>query len=164
MGIKLTDSQSGVLNPMVINIIRNFPECDNVAWGARTLEGADQQASEWKYISVRRTALFIETSLLQGLEWVVFEPNGEPLWAQIRTTAGNFLHNLYLKEAFQGNTPQDAYFVKCDRTTMTQNDIDNGRVNIVVGFAPLKPAEFGSSKSNKWQGRWGVRETFLCPE
>jgi len=140
--IKLTDTQSGVLNPMGINTIRNFPEFGNVAWGARTFEGADQQDSEWKYIPVRRTALFIESSLSQGLRWVAFEQNGEPLWAQICTVVGNFLHALFLQEAFQGNTPQQAYFVKCDRTTMTQNDIDNGRVNIVIGFAPLKPAEF----------------------
>ena len=91
-------------------------------------------------------------------------PNGEPLWVQVRTGVGAFMYTLFQQGAFQGNTPQQAYFVKCDLTTMTQNDIDNGIVNIVVGFAQLKPAEFGSSKSNNWQDRWGVRETFLCPE
>ena len=138
----LTDGDNGRLNPMGINAIRNFPIFGNIAWGARTLDGADQKASEWKYIPVRRTALFIEESLFQALKWVVFEPNDEPLWAQIRLNLGAFMHNLFRQGAFQGTTPQAAYFVKCDKETTTQNDIDLGVVNIVVGFAPLKPAEF----------------------
>ena len=120
----------------------NFPIFGNIVWGARTLDGADQNASEWKYISVRRTALYIEESLYQGLKWVVFEPNDEPLWAQIRLNVGAFMNNMFRLGAFQGQTPRDAYFVKCDHETTTQNDVDLGVVNIIVGFAPLKPAEF----------------------
>lgn len=142
LAASLTDLENGALNPLGINAIRNFPIFGNVSWGARTLEGADQQASEWKYIPVRRTALFIEESLFQGLKWVVFEPNDEPLWSQIRLNVGAFMHNMFRQGAFQGSSPQEAYFVKCDSETTTQNDIDLGVVNIVVGFAPLKPAEF----------------------
>jgi phage tail sheath protein FI len=140
--VKITDLENGGLNPIGINTLRNFPVYGNVAWGARTLDGADQKASEWKYISVRRTALFIEESLFQGLKWVVFEPNDEPLWAQIRLNVGAFMHNLFRQAAFQGTTPKEAYFVKCDKETTTQTDVNLGLVNIVVGFAPLKPAEF----------------------
>ncbi len=139
---KLTDLENGGLNPFGINVLRTFPVFGDVVWGARTLEGADIQASEWKYIPVRRTALFLEESLFQGLKWVVFEPNDESLWAQIRLNVGAFMHNLFVQGAFQGNTPAKAYFVKCDSETTTQNDIDLGVVNIAVGFAPLKPAEF----------------------
>jgi phage tail sheath protein FI len=113
-----------------------------VVWGARTLRGADQLADEWKYVPVRRTALFIEESLYRGTQWIVFEPNDEPLWAQIRLNVGAFMNSLFRQGAFQGITPKDAYFVKCDKETTTQNDIDRGIVNIIVGFAPLKPAEF----------------------
>ena len=107
-----------------------------------TLRGADQLASEWKYLPVRRLALFLEESLFRGSQWVVFEPNDEPLWAQIRLNAGAFMQGLFRQGAFQGSSPRDAYFVKCDKETTTQNDINLGIVNIVVGFAPLKPAEF----------------------
>jgi len=113
-----------------------------VAWGARTLRGADAYGDEYKYIAVRRTALFIEESLYRALKWVVFEPNDEPLWGQIRLNVGAFMHNLFRQGAFQGTTPKDAYFVKCDKETTNQTDINNGVVNILVGFAPLKPAEF----------------------
>jgi phage tail sheath protein FI len=139
---KLTDAQNGTLNPLGVNCLRSFPVYGNIVWGARTLAGADQLASEWKYIPVRRTALFIEESLYRGTQWVVFEPNDEPLWAQIRLNVGAFMHDLFAKGAFQGTSPKDAYFVKCDKETTTQNDIDKGIVNILVGFAPLKPAEF----------------------
>jgi phage tail sheath protein FI len=139
---QLTDRENGGLNPLGINVLRTFPIFGNIAWGARTLEGADQQASEWKYVPVRRTALFLEESFFQGLKWVVFEPNDEGLWAQIRLNVGAFMQNLFRQGAFQGNTPAKGYFVKCDSETTTQNDIDLGVVNIVVGFAPLKPAEF----------------------
>jgi Bacteriophage tail sheath protein len=91
---------------------------------------------------VRRLALFLEESIYSGIQWAVFEPNAEPLWAQIRLNVGTFLHKLFCEGAFQGRTPRDAYFVKCDATTTTQNDIDTGLVNVVIGFAPLKPAEF----------------------
>ena len=123
-------------------MLRNFPVFGNISWGARTLDGADLQASEWKYIPVRRIALFIEESLFRGTQWVVFEPNDEPLWAQIRLNVGAFMHSLFRQGAFEGKSPRDAYLVKCDSETTTQDDINKGIVNILVGFAPLKPAEF----------------------
>ena len=140
--IMLTNDENGVLNPKAVNCIRNFPTYGTIVWGARTLQGNDERGSEWKYVPVRRTALFLEESLYRALKWVVFEPNDEPLWAQIRLNVGAFLHDLFRQGAFQGKTPQDAYFVKCDKETTTQNDINLGIINIVVGFAPLKPAEF----------------------
>jgi uncharacterized protein len=142
LSVKLTDGENGQLNPLGINCLRAFPVIGRVVWGARTLRGADQLADQWKYIPVRRLALFLEESLYRGTQWVVFEPNDEPLWAQIRLNVGAFLHNLFRQGAFQGTTPREAYFVKCDKETTTQNDINLGIVNIVVGFAPLKPAEF----------------------
>ena len=142
LSVSLTDAENGELNPLGINCLRAFPVGGRVVWGARTLRGADQLADEWKYLPVRRTALFIEESLYRGTQWVVFEPNDEPLWSQIRLNVGAFMHGLFRQGAFQGQTPRDAYFVRCDKTTTTQNDIDNGIVNIEVGFAPLKPAEF----------------------
>ena len=140
--IRLNDLENGNLNVNGINVLRSFPIFGPLGWGARTLDGADQKASEDKYIPVRRTALYIEESLYQGLKWVVFEPNDEPLWSQIRLNVGAFMNNLFRLGAFQGATARDAYFVRCDKETTTQNDIDRGIVNIVVGFAPLKPAEF----------------------
>ncbi len=142
LSVPLTDDENGELNPLGINCLRTFPAAGRVVWGARTLRGNDQLADEWKYIPVRRTALFIEESLYRGTQWVVFEPNDEPLWAQIRLNVGSFMHNLFRQGAFQGKTPKEAYFVKCDKETNPQNDIDRGIVNIMVGFAPLKPAEF----------------------
>jgi hypothetical protein len=138
---RLSDPENGVLNPRAVNTIRVFPS-GIVNWGARTMDGDDAFASEYKYIPVRRLALFIEESLYRGLTWVVFEPNDEPLWAQIRLNVGSFMQNLFRKGAFQGATPHEAYFVKCDSETTTQNDRNLGIVNIWVGFAPLKPAEF----------------------
>jgi uncharacterized protein len=140
--IRLTDGQNGILNPRGVNCLRTFPAAGRVVWGARTLMGDDDLASQWAYLPVRRTALFIEESLYRGSQWVVFEPNDEKLWAQIRLTLGSFMHGLFRQGAFQGTTPQQAYFVKCDGETTTQADIDRGIVNIIVGFAPLKPAEF----------------------
>lgn len=140
--VGMTDLENGELNPLGVNCLRTLPAAGNVVWGSRTLRGDDKLASEWKYIPVRRTALFIEESLFRGTQWVVFEPNDEPLWAQIRLNVGAFMHNLFRQGAFQGKTPQQAYLVKCDSETTTQNDINLGVVNIVVGFAPLKPAEF----------------------
>jgi phage tail sheath protein FI len=138
----LTDPQNGALNPIGVNCLRSFPVYSNICWGARTLDGADAQASEWKYVPVRRLTLFIEESLYRGTKWVVFEPNDEPLWAQIRLNVGAFMHTLFRQGAFQGTTPREAYLVKCDRETTPQADIDIGIVNILVGFLPLKPAEF----------------------
>jgi len=142
VSVPLNDRENGVLNPFAVNCIRNFNVYGTIVWGARTLQGNDQLGSEWKYIPVRRTALFIEESLFRALKWVVFEPNDEPLWSEIRLNVGAFMQNLFRQGAFQGQTPTDAYFVKCDNETTTQNDINLGIVNIVVGFAPLKPAEF----------------------
>jgi phage tail sheath protein FI len=139
---KMTDAENGELNPLGVNCLRTFPVYGQVLWGARTLVGADAEANSWKYVPVRRTALFLEQSLYQGTQWVVFEPNDEPLWASIRLNLGSFMQTLFLQGAFQGTTPAQAYFVKCDSETTTQTDIDNGIVNILVGFAPLKPAEF----------------------
>jgi uncharacterized protein len=138
----LTDDENGDLNPLGINSLRTFPLIGTVVWGSRTLRGADALADQWKYIPVRRVALFIEETLYRGLKWVVFEPNDEPLWSQIRLNVGAFLNGLFRQGAFQGTTPAQAYFVKADAETTTQDDIDRGIVNIVVGFAPLKPAEF----------------------
>lgn len=138
----LTDAENGQLNPLGINCLRNLPTIGHVIWGARTMEGSDALASQWKYVPVRRLALFLEESLYRGTKWVVFEPNDEPLWAQIRLNIGAFMQNLFRQGAFQGKSPREAYFVKCDRETTTQADINLGIVNIIVGFAPLKPAEF----------------------
>src|SRR5271165_495837 len=141
--VELKDDDSGTLNPVGINCLRSFPPVNGrVIWGARTLRGADQLADDYKYVPVRRLALFLEESLFRGTQWVVFEPNDEPLWAQIRLNVGAFMHDLFVQGAFQGSTPQAAYFVKCDSESTTQTDINLGVVNIVVGYAPLKPAEF----------------------
>ncbi|MGW0522249.1 phage tail sheath family protein [Crossiella sp. NPDC003009] len=140
--VKLTDTEHGRLNPLGLNCLRSFPVTGNVVWGARTLAGADRLADQWKYLPVRRLALFVEESLYRGTQWVVFEPNDEPLWSSVRLNVGAFMNNLFRQGAFQGQTPQQAYLVKCDRENNPQNDIDRGILNILVGFAPLKPAEF----------------------
>jgi phage tail sheath protein FI len=153
LSVSLTDAENGELNPLAVNCLRVLPPAGRVIWGARTLQGDDRLASEWKYIPVRRTALFIEESLYRGLKWVVFEPNDEPLWAQIRLNVGAFMQNLFRQGAFQGRTAGEAYFVKCDKETTTQNDIDLGIVNVLVGFAPLKPAEFVIIKIQQMAGQ-----------
>jgi phage tail sheath protein FI len=142
LAVKLTDAQNGVLNPLGINCLRSFPIYGNIAWGGRTLEGADAMASDWKYLAVRRTTLMIEESLFRGTKWVVFEGNDEKLWAKIRLNVGAFMMSLFRQGAFQGTDPKQAFYVKCDKETTTQDDINKGIVNIEVGFAPLKPAEF----------------------
>jgi phage tail sheath protein FI len=140
--IEMTDAENGLLNPLGINCLRSFPIFGRIVWGARTLRGADAATDEYKYVPVRRFALFLEETLYRNTQWVVFEPNDEPLWSQIRLNIGAFMQDLFRQGAFQGDTPQKAYFVKCDSETTTQSDIDHGIVNILVGFAPLKPAEF----------------------
>ena len=135
----ISDAQSEALNAAGINMIRKFPNIGIVPWGARTLAGQDTQ---WQYIPVRRLMLYVEQSLFQGTQWVVFEPNGPPLWAGVRQSVDGFLQNLFAQGALAGQTPDQAYFVKCDATTMTQADILNGVLNIVVGIAPVFPAEF----------------------
>ncbi|TMP90683.1 MAG: phage tail sheath family protein [Verrucomicrobia bacterium] len=153
LSVSLNDGENGELNPLGINCLRSMPAAGRVVWGARTLQGDDRLASEWKYIPVRRTALFLEESLYRGTQWVVFEPNDEPLWAQIRLNIGAFMQSLFRQGAFQGKTPREAYFVKCDSETTTQTDIDHGIVNILVGFAPLKPAEFVIIKIQQLAGQ-----------
>jgi uncharacterized protein len=142
MTYQLTDPENGLLNPLGLNCFRTFPVYGSVLWGARTLAGADALASQWKYVPVRRMALFLEESLYRGLKWAVFQPNDEALWAAIRLNVGSFMQTYFQKQAFQGQTPDQAYFVKCDSETTTQTDINNGIVNVLVGFAPLQPAEF----------------------
>ncbi len=142
MDLRLTDFENGVLNPLGINCLRVLPVYGSVVWGARTLDGADQAGSEWKYTPIRRLALMLEESLFRGTQWVVFEPNDEPLWARIRLNVGAYLMGLFRQGAFQGANPRDAFYVKCDAETTTQADRNLGIVNIQVGFAPLKPAEF----------------------
>ena len=142
LAVKLTDLENDRLNPIGVNVLRTFPTFGPLSWGARTLDGADRQASQWKYVPVRRTALFIEASLYEGLKWAVFEPNDEPLWSQIRLSATSFMNDLFRQGAFQGATPDQAYLVKCDHDTTTLADVDQGVVKVLIGFAPLKPAEF----------------------
>jgi phage tail sheath protein FI len=151
--VKMNDPENGRLNVEGVNCLRNFRAFGNVVWGARTLAGSDQMGSEWKYVAVRRFALFLEESLYRGTQWVVFEPNDEPLWAQIRLNIGAFLQGLFRQGAFQGRSRAEAYFVKCDKETTTQNDINRGIVNIEVGFAPLKPAEFVIIKIQQIAGK-----------
>jgi phage tail sheath protein FI len=142
LSLRMSDEENGRLNPIAVNCLRTLPVAGNVIWGARTMAGDDASASQWKYVPVRRLALFIEESLFRGTQWVVFEPNDEPLWAQVRLNVGAFMHTLFRQGAFQGTTAKDAYFVKCDKDTNPQADIDRGILNVIVGFAPLKPAEF----------------------
>jgi phage tail sheath protein FI len=154
MEYALTDPENGVLNPKAVNCLRLFPTYGAVSWGARTLVGANDNAdSDWRYVPVRRLALFIEESLYRGTKWAVFEPNDEPLWGQLRMNVGAFMHDLFRQGAFAGKSPRDAYLVKCDRDTTTQSDINNGVVNVLIGFAPLKPAEFVFLKIQQLAGQ-----------
>jgi phage tail sheath protein FI len=139
---RMTDMRQGTLNPLGVNVLRSFPGSGTVVWGARTTVTNNSAFEQWRYVPVRRTALFIEQTLLRNLGWVVFEPNDEPLWAAIRLSIENFMLSLFRQGAFQGLTPRQAFLVQCDSTTTRQTDIDLGIVNIVVGFRPLKPAEF----------------------
>jgi phage tail sheath protein FI len=138
----LTDADGGKLNPAGINSLRNFPATGTVVWGARTLKGTDVPASDWKYIPVLRLAYTIEESVVRGIKWATFEPNDQALWAQIELSVNAFMQTLFTQGAFQGTMPPQAYFVRCDNSTTTPADIENGIVNIVIGFAPMNPAEF----------------------
>ena len=140
--LDLTDPQIGVLGARAINCIRHVAQFGDVVWGDRTLAGSDQAASDWTYVSVRRLALYIEQSLYDGTQWAVFEPNNAQLWAQLRSSVGAFMQTLFVQGAFQGTTPAQAYFVKCDISNNPQSSIDQGVVNILVGFAAVRPAEF----------------------
>jgi phage tail sheath protein FI len=139
---RMTDPRQGTLNPIGVNCLRDFPGVGTVVFGARTLVAANPAFQQYRYVPVRRMALFLEQSLYGSLGWVVFEPNDEPLWVAIRTTIESFMLGLFNQGAFQGATPSEAFQVRCDATTTTPDDQANGIVNIVVAFAPLKPAEF----------------------
>ncbi|MGH3309364.1 MAG: phage tail sheath family protein [Streptomyces sp.] len=157
--VQLTDRENGLLGPLGVNCLRTFPVVGPLVWGARTMEGADALESEWKYLPVRRLALHVEESLQRGLQWVVFEPNGEQLWQQIRLDTSAYLNTLFRQGAFKGTTPRAAYFVKCDKDTTTEADIERGVVNVLVGIAPVKPAEFVVVKIQQLAGQFEVGES-----
>jgi hypothetical protein len=138
----MTDPQQGVLNPLGINALRTFPGIGTVVFGARTLVSENPAYEQWRYVAVRRMALFIEQSLYGSLGWAIFEPNDTPLWNALQQEVKAFMLGLFRQHAFQGDTADQAFLVQCDSTTTSQQNIDNGVVNILVGFAPLKPAEF----------------------
>lgn len=146
----LNKAEQDILNPFPVNInvIRDFrPDNRSIrVWGGRVITSD----TDWKYVNVRRLLIFIEKSIDRGLQWVVFEPNAEPLWARVRRTISNFLTTVWRNGALEGTKPEEAYFVKCDRTTMTQTDIDNGRLIVVIGVAPVKPAEFVIIRIGLW--------------
>jgi phage tail sheath protein FI len=125
-----------------VNALRRFPGRRPIVWGARTLAAGVGGGGEWRYVPVRRTALFLEESIWRGLAWAQFEPNDEPLWREVRDAVGAFLHDLFRLGAFHGRSSSDACFVRCDRSTMTQGEIDAGELVVLVGFAPIRPAEF----------------------
>jgi len=142
LSISMTDTETGVLNVAGINCLRVFPVYGPLVWGARTLAGADGAGAVWKHISVRRLFLFIEQSINRGIQWVVFEANDELLWARVVDTVTHFLRAQWRQGALIGNTEAQAFFVACGRTTMTQDDILNGRLIMEIGIAPVRPAEF----------------------
>jgi phage tail sheath protein FI len=136
----ITQSDQEILNPIGINCIRDFRREGRgiLVWGARTTSSN----GDWRYVPVRRLYLYLKRSLEIGTQWVVFEPNDEPTWTGVTASVSGFLNVTWRNGALMGSTPDQAYFVRCDRTTMTQDDIDNGRLIIEIGFAPVKPAEF----------------------
>jgi hypothetical protein len=142
----VTKAEQDVLNPLGINCLRSLVGRGNRVWGARTLSSDP----EVRYVNVRRQLDWIESSLEAGLQWAVFEPNGEALWADVRNAVGNFLQAHWRDGALQGARPEQAYLVRCDRTTMTQDDLDNGRLVVEIGVAPLKPAEFVFVRIGLW--------------
>ena len=139
LATELTDTQHGDLNTIGVNVVRRFANSGIVSFGARTIS---ERGSEWTYVPVRRMAIMIRVSVYSGIQWAVFEPNDELLWSQLRLNVTTFMMGLFRRGAFQGATPSQAFFVKCDSETTTQADIDLGIVNLTLGFAPLKPAEF----------------------
>jgi phage tail sheath protein FI len=151
--VRLTDVQQGELNPTPyhVNVLREFAASGRVIWGARTITSD----AEWNYIPVRRMAILLRVSIYRGIQWAVFEPNDAPLWAQLRLNITSFMMTLYRRGAFQGSTPADAFFVKVDSETTTQDDINSGIVNIQIGFAPLKPAEFVMVQISQKAGQSG---------
>ena len=149
LAAELSDVQHGNLNPAGVNVIRRFTAAGVVVFGARTVSSD----AAWKYVPVRRTAIMLRVSIYYGIQWAVFEPNDEPLWSELRLNIGSFMMTLFRQGAFQGSTPSQAFFVKCDAETTTQADIDLGIVNVLVGFAPLKPAEFVVVKISQQAGQ-----------
>ncbi|MEH2048234.1 phage tail sheath family protein [Nostoc sp.] len=154
--VKLMKEQQDILNPRNINVLRNFRENNRGlrVWGARTLSSDP----DWKYVNVRRLFIFIENSIDRGTQWVVFEPNDQPLWQRVKRVITAFLTQVWRDGALMGRTPEEAFFVKCDRTTMTQNDIDNGRLIVQIGIAPVKPAEFVIFRIGQWTGGSSLEE------
>jgi phage tail sheath protein FI len=144
----ISKGEQDMLNPQGINCIRAFGGRGIRVWGARTMSSD----ALWKYINVRRLFLFLEESIEEGTQWVVFEPNDEKLWARVKQTIVQFLTRVWKDGALMGTTPEEAFFVKCDRTTMTQDDIDNGRLIVLIGVAPVKPAEFVIFRIAQWPG------------
>jgi phage tail sheath protein FI len=149
-----TRGEQDVLNTSGINVIRYFPGRGIMVWGARTVASD----SLWKYVNVRRLFIFLEESIENGTQWVVFEPDNEKLWAKVKATITDFLMSVWRDGALMGTKPEEAFFVKCDRTTMIQNDIDTGRLIVVIGIAPVKPAEFVIFRIAQWQGGSAVTE------
>lgn len=150
----INKQEQDILNPRGVNCIRAFPGRGIRVWGARTLSSDPL----WKYINVRRLFLFLEESIEKGTQWVVFEPNDERLWARVKQSITNFLTKVWKDGALMGSTPEEAFFVKCDRTTMTQDDIDNGRLICIIGVAPVKPAEFVIFRIAQWAGGSEISE------
>lgn len=144
---RIGEAEQSELAPRGVNVIRRFEDRVVVVWGARTLS---PDHLDWKYVNVRRLFIYLEQSIANGTEWVVFEPNGEELWARVRDTIRNFLRSQWRMGAFQGRTEEDAFFVQCGRETMTQDDIDNGRLVCIVGVAPVHPAEFVIFRIGQW--------------
>ena len=150
----ITKEEQDILNPRGVNCIRAFPGRGIRVWGARTISSDPL----WKYINVRRLFLFLEESIEEGTQWVVFEPNDERLWARVKQSITNFLTKVWKDGALMGTTPEEAFFVKCDRTTMTKNDIANGRLICIIGVAPVKPAEFVIFRIAQWAGGSEISE------
>jgi uncharacterized protein len=146
--VMLNKGQQDVLNPEGINCFRFFEGRGNRLWGARTASSDP----EWKYVNLRRYFAYLERSIERGTQWVVFENNSEPLWANVRRTIEDFLFNEWKQGHLMGDKPESSYFVKCDRTTMTQNDFDNGRLVCLIGVAPVRPAEFVIFRIGQWTG------------
>ena len=144
------DGEQDVLNPLGINCLRSFPGRGPRVWGARTLSSDP----DWKYVNVRRQLDWLEHSVEAGLQWAVFEPNGQALWNRVRDTVRDFLHQHWIDGALLGIKPEQAFFVLCDRTTMSQNDLENGRLIVEVGVAPLRPAEFVTLRIGLWTADW----------
>jgi uncharacterized protein len=151
---QISQQQQDILIPRGINCIRSFSDRGIRVWGARTLS----DDTLWKYVNVCRLFLYLENSILKGTQWVVFEVNDEKLWAKVTQMVGGFLEEVWRSGALMGSTPKEAYFVRCDRTTMTQNDLDSGKLILLVGVAPVKPSEFVIFRVGQWQGGSTVTE------